>query len=349
MSRVDSLSLLLSNPLPKEDPFDYHYHIRRKREDVEDAKKKKAESYDYFHYDGKFDTAFYNTVEQTFGQCSGRTIELFEDETILQNQNHFKQEDFLILFRAEKFQSMIDYITDRFPAITKLALIVDHRQYFDNIHQILSLFPAKLKVLLLERTFRDGCRVSLRNYDRVPVAIGIEQNILQLPDTLYRSLIDQSSLEKLYFFPKRLTQIILNNKGENRYEFPIEIIDDFLETMLCRLQTFHINSFAMDDKFCYPFPCRRTEEYSIEELKCPFSMTFTQQELSFPRLKKFFYKHCENPRNFRNEQLMTNCIDPARMMPFRNITELDFGGHSGVSFLFFLYFIFLFYLFYFIF
>lgn len=338
-SKVQTLSLLLSDHYSVNDYFDYYHYFIAKT--TVPMKKFVRSSFDAFY--GIPDRQL-GITQQSFGVHSGRTnpLVLFEDYSILEHQNHFKREDFMILYQMDDFSSMINFISTHFTGITKLALIIDRHEYFDDIDCILDMFSGKLKVLLIERTLRDGCRVAneklIKNgsrwkhekngrlYGPIRHTLNLKENRIELSDKIYRSLIKHTALEELYFFPKNISQFSVLPIYANKNQPPIgearEIVDDFIETMLCQLRIFHMNFYTkiLTDKLqpvrrisTYKFPCEKEVYEKLEELRCYDKITVSKS-VRFPNLNKCYFTYIPQ-FDYENR----NFVD---LEPFRNVTVL---------------------------
>jgi len=180
----------------------------------------------------------------TFGPENGRYVRVWEKDTMLAHQSHFRSEEFLILSDMNRFGTFLQFVVKHLRGITKLALIIDHRKYFNKkfVPCLLRRLPNKdfLKVLLVERTLRDSCifqEDSKFYWNRLKV--------IQQP--FYSSILSLSSLEELYFFPKRDSQIVIANRPPNG-----DNGSKFVNTILPRLRVFHINSHFNNHLQAYP-------------------------------------------------------------------------------------------------
>jgi len=174
--------------------------------------------------------------EFTFGR--DRFVRILEDATILENQSHFRSEEFLILSSMNRFESFLQFVVKHLRGLTKLALIIDQEDYFgdDFVPRLLNSLTNKdsIKVLLVERTLRDASKFE----ENVHYGYGL-RNPVVIQQPFYSSILSLSSLEELYFFPKRDPQIVIANLSpDNDYG------GRFLNAILPQLSVFHVHSYV---------------------------------------------------------------------------------------------------------
>jgi len=334
-TRVDSLALFLTNPISEIHCLDYSDYFVHKtfQPEVYDVRGSWLEfRRQYPHND---------ILEHTFGQ-SKTPMKLFEDRSILDGQKHFKPEDFLILYESSLSSRMLDFIQDHLPAITKLAVIVDDREYFEDLPDIFGIYSDQLQVLFLDRTLRDGCRVKIPGqrpfFDLFPQQV--PENLFELPRYCYGELIQMTALKELYFFSKNTSQLSVLPIYHHQYENPnmdrrplpkMELIDNFVRTMLSRLRMFHINFVIRKvttetggfSEFSHKICCKNMINDSIEELKCPIYMLSTDKNTEFRKLR-----NC----HFLVEKIaQLNWSLKKKFQAFKNILELSYSLSGDYS------------------
>jgi len=260
----------------------------------------------------------FGVVEFTYGG-GNRTVRTYEDATMLEDQSHFRPEEFLILRDINRFEPFFRFVVNHLRGLTKLALIVDHEDYFhnDSLPRLLDSLPSKdsIKVLFISRTLRDGLP------DPVPAGLRPVSKFLLIKQSLYSSILSLSSLEQLYFFPQEYPRIVISNRSPDK-----DHGGQFVNSILPRLTVFHFNSHInFGDEGIYE------NELYLEQVEGPFvsacsklAVCYQFDAKVYPKLREL---HC------KCEEIIENVVD------FPNLTTLYLnegthrGRHNGLSLL----------------
>jgi len=224
--------------------------------------------------------------------ASGRNE--IEDGSILHHQSHFRRDNFLILNSSDSLSKFLSGSQKHCPNIVKLAVVIDHFDYyFPFLSSVFRSFPA-LKVLLIDRTLQDTCR--LRDPSDFPLwdrytepglryFLEYSANKITLPTEVYESILELTSLEELYFFSKRQSHLTVSQDPEDD-------LQKFLAKMIRKLKIFHLNTGNCLNRQKQIIPILPVEDMpdggfsQLVELGCDEYEWLYSYHRVFPSLKK---------------------------------------------------------------
>jgi len=243
---------------------------------------------------------------------------IIEDVTILENQSHFRHEDFTVLHHFDRLDGMKEFIRTYLAGnVTKLALLIDNHELWEEVDGIVSLFGEHLEVLFLEQTLRSGFIHPNDN----PQRVFVPYNRLYFPDSVYRTILSLPQLKELYFCPKRFNRAHWNyGRGDAEWHFAVNI--------LRKVQVLHMPFLTYNTNFVQDVGNLNPSFDNIHELSAFYNYHLSQ--VSFPNVTKLIIstRSGRDHHRFHPVQVIINIYEFYKFQPnnFPSLVYLRFAA-----------------------